>query len=179
MFTVLMKKAVKKMGKKMNNELLLPMIYVDTREQKPYIFNKTKNCMGSILTKLDAGDYTIEGCEDLIRIERKSSVTELFINLGRERERFYNEIERMADIKYKFLVLEFSYADLLKGSYYSKISPNYIISNLMKLSLEHNIHVIYCGDRINAQDYSRRLLLKIWKYKTEGRFNEKRIAEQE
>ena len=54
----------------------------DTREQNGYYFSKFNTCAGMIEHKLDTGDYSIQGFEDKICIERKGCVEELAINLG-------------------------------------------------------------------------------------------------
>jgi ERCC4-type nuclease len=146
-------------------------IVVDTREQLPYKFNIVDECNGAISKKLECGDYSILNLEHVISIERKKSVAELYNNLGKDRGRFFNELENLRRIKYKFLVLEFSYDDIKKGCIYSRISPNYIISNLLKLQLEYGINVIYAGNRVASQDIVKRILNKVWKYYIEGRIN--------
>ena len=45
-------------------------IIVDTREQKPYVFEN------QIIKKLEIGDYSVEGHEDCFCIERKSKADE-------------------------------------------------------------------------------------------------------
>ena len=86
----------------------------DTREQDGYFFKEYNACAGMIEHKLDTGDYTIQGLEDKICIERKGCVEELAINLGQKKYTFLEEIERMAPFDHKFLILEFSLEDLIK-----------------------------------------------------------------
>ena len=93
-------------------------IIKDTREQDGYTFESSSSryhtCNGMISRKLDTGDYSIEGLEDKLCIERKASVVEFANNVGHDQVRFLKEIERMKDFRYKFLVLEFSLTDLMK-----------------------------------------------------------------
>ena len=46
----------------------------DTREQEGYYFSKYNTCAGMVDRKLDTGDYSIEGMEHLICVERKGCV---------------------------------------------------------------------------------------------------------
>ena len=86
----------------------------DTREQDGYYFSKFNTCAGMVDQKLDTGDYSIQGLEDKICVERKGCVEELAINLGSKKRTFMNEIARMESFPFKFLILEFSLDDLLK-----------------------------------------------------------------
>ena len=73
----------------------------DTREQEGhgYTFEKFNgrytSCEGMIVQKLDTGDYTLVGLEDKLCIERKGRISELAINLGKDKTRFMKEIARM------------------------------------------------------------------------------------
>lgn len=132
----------------------------DTREQEGYFFNKFDSCAGMIDHKLDTGDYTLQGFEDKICVERKGCVEELAVNLGQKKYAFMDEIERMKTFDHKFLVLEFSLEDLLKfpdetripvknkGSL--KITGKYMLKCLIEFELYHNVHVLFCGNKRNA-----------------------------
>ena len=85
----------------------------DTREQDGYYFSKFNTCAGMIEHKLDTGDYSIQGLEDKVCIERKGCVEELAINLGSKKHAFMNEINRMESFIHKYLILEFSLEELL------------------------------------------------------------------
>tara|TARA_R100001230_G_C5577927_1_gene97741 strand:+ start:69 stop:554 length:486 start_codon:yes stop_codon:yes gene_type:complete len=132
----------------------------DTREQEGYYFSKYDKCEGMIERKLDTGDYSIEGLEEKICVERKASPEELATNLGQKKNAFMNEIERMKAFRHKFILLEFSLQDLVEfpeGSRIPesqkakvKISGKYMLKMLMEFQLKHNIHVIFCGNKYNA-----------------------------
>ena len=110
--------------------------------------------------KLDTGDYSIEGLEEKICVERKASPEELATNLGQKKNAFMNEIERMKTFRHKFILLEFSLQDLVEfpeGSRIPesqkakvKISGKYMLKMLMEFQLKHNIHVVFCGNKYNA-----------------------------
>ena len=82
-------------------------IIVDTREQQPWAFEEYVTAH----KKLDTGDYSIEGLEDILTIERKKSVSEIANNITESR--FKDVIERLSKIKYSFILLEFNLEDIL------------------------------------------------------------------
>lgn len=104
----------------------------DTREQQGYFFKKFNTCNGTVQRKLETGDYSILGMEDKVCIERKASVSEIALNLGKGKYAFYNEVERMREYEHKFIVCEFSMEDVMKFPEGAKIPKE-----LKGLSLIH------------------------------------------
>ena len=92
-------------------------IIKDTREQEGYTFEPSSSryhkCNGMVERKLDTGDYSLEGLEDKVCIERKASVVELANNIGHDMVRFTNEIERMKSFPHRFMIFEFSLSDVM------------------------------------------------------------------
>lgn len=132
----------------------------DTREQDGYYFSAFNTCAGMIEQKLDTGDYTIQGFEDKICIERKGCVEELAVNLGQKKHAFMNEIERMKVFPHKFLIMEFSLEDLvkfpdetripIKNKTSLKITGKYMLKCLFEFQLYNDIHILFCGNKYNA-----------------------------
>jgi hypothetical protein len=85
----------------------------DTREQKGqgWSFASSKYCEGTSVSKLDTGDYSLAGYEDVFTIERKGSVTEFAKNITQKR--FENELERMKKFVWSFVLLEFDMLDVI------------------------------------------------------------------
>jgi len=148
----------------------------DTREQQGYHFKPYNLCVGMEDLKLDTGDYTIKGLEDKICVERKASVTELALNLGQDKHRFMNEIQRMKHFPHRYLVLEFSMADiskfpegtkvrkdsLRKGSKNPlKITGKYMLRCLMEFEIFDDINVVFCGDKYNGFMYVSSLFKRV------------------
>lgn len=140
-------------------------IIIDTREQQPWIFDHyvTAN------KKLDTGDYSIEGLENLLAIERKKSASEFANNVTESR--FKDVVERLHNMKYAFLLLEFDLEDILiypVGSNVPKkmwdkikISPAFIMKHILELQINYNIKVIFCGDSTNAEKMAEYILKKV------------------
>jgi ERCC4-type nuclease len=129
----------------------------DTREKLGYKFSEYENCKGTIAQKLDTGDYTIEGLENKICIERKASIEELAGNLGSNKDRFVREIERMTKYEHRYIILEFSIEDLLnypdnsrmpdEKKAVSRVAGKYMLKCLMEFQVNYGVHVIFCGNK--------------------------------
>ena len=72
-------------------------IIVDTREQQPWPFEH----MDKSVSKLDTGDYSLRGLEDIFCIERKGSVSEFANNITEKR--FQDVIHRLSKGGYSYL----------------------------------------------------------------------------
>lgn len=141
-------------------------IIVDTREQQPWAFDH----YATAHKKLDAGDYSIEGFENILGIERKKSINEIANNIIEPR--FSNAISRLGQLKYSFLLLEFDMEDVLNYPIGSnlpkrlwdkvKISPAFIMKHILDWQLIHNIKVLFCGCPSNAEKTAEFILKKIY-----------------
>jgi ERCC4-type nuclease len=141
-------------------------VIIDTREQQPWTFKE--HAVAN--RKLDTGDYSIEGLEHLLCIERKKSASEFANNIVESR--FKDVVMRMSQLKYSFLLLEFDLEDLLIYPIGStvpkrmwdkiKISPAFLLKNILELQLKHNIIVYFCGDSDNAEKMAEYILKKIF-----------------
>lgn len=85
----------------------------DTREQDGWFFSEYDRCEGMEVGTLHTGDYTLKGFEDVVCVERKASVSEIATNLGKKKKAFYNEMERMKDFHFRYMLLEFSASDVI------------------------------------------------------------------
>jgi ERCC4-type nuclease len=142
-------------------------IIQDTREKHPWSFASDHPVIKS---KLDVGDYSVEGLEYILCIERKKSVNEFANNIVDDR--FTRELDRMDAYKYKFLVFEFSIDDILKypiGSdipkkLWSKLRVNgkYMMMYISNLQVKRNIHVIFAGDSDNATYTAYNIMKRVY-----------------
>ena len=154
----------------------LPLIIKDSREKKGYSFRKSQNCAGMVVEKLDTGDYSVKGLEHIITIERKT-VSDLYGSLSPAKskkknkdgvytssyERFMREMERIKDIPYRFIVIDGTLGETMRGPQFSQMSPNFIRSKLYELQILYNVHVIFLGKGDAAREYVRELLIKAHK----------------
>lgn len=127
----------------------------DTREQDGWEFTNAAKGVIMIPKKLDTGDYTLEGYEKILCIERKASPSEVAQNIGRDKERFNREIDRMRDFKHAFIICEFNFGEMMlypekaqitrAQKQNIKISGSFILRALTEYQINYNIQIIYAG----------------------------------
>jgi len=121
-------------------------IICDTREKPTHRFLFKDYDVNVEIAKIDVGDYK-EKEIDNVCIEKKESIEELFRNLTNKDDkiRFNKELLKMNNFDYSYLILCFDLHDVLKGTKYSKISPNYVISMLTEIQIKYGIYVYFAG----------------------------------
>lgn len=142
-------------------------IIVDTREQKPWSFDSYSKANH----KLDTGDYSIEGLENILAIERKRNVAEFANNITEKR--FKDVIERLSKIQHSFILFEFNFDKVMTypiGSDIPKklwekirISPAYILRHIIDLQINHNIKIMFCGDSHNAEVVALAIMKNVYR----------------
>lgn len=149
-----------------------PTILIDTRERQPWLFTeayKAGKIAGTVLTKIDAGDYMVKDCPTLITIERKKSMLELYNNFipQTKKERFHREMQRMQHIKYKYIVVEQTWDALYdENNFYfaynnKAFAGNLVMANLISIMNKYGVHVIFAG-REHAEHTAISILLKAY-----------------
>lgn len=123
----------------------------DTREQQGWWFPEEGDCAGTVVAKLDSGDYSIEGLEKIFTIERKRNTGEFAMNMFEVR--FKAELQRLEEYRHSFLILEFSYDDLLRFPVNSGIpkgrwnklraTPNLLKAYLNNIDLKYKTKIIF------------------------------------
>lgn len=141
-------------------------IIIDTREQKPWDFNENFNTAHA---KLDTGDYSIEGLENILCIERKSSVNEVSNNITEKR--FKDVLDRMAGYPHAHILFEFDLYDVLNFPHNSgippklwknlKITPLYLLKHITEMSTIYGVHTHFCGNRENAQTLAISIMKRV------------------
>lgn len=147
-------------------------IIIDTRETIPWDFSFYERCSGIVNRKLDTGDYSIEGLEHLVTIERKRTTAEIANNIGADGKRFRAELERMTKFKYKYILCEFSMEMVLSFPKFSTIPPGrwgklriggkFIAKNLLSYKEEYGIDVIFCGNTDKANEKAAEILTYVY-----------------
>ncbi len=137
-------------------------IIIDSREQEEYSFS-----CPSIKKKLDAGDYSIEGFETRVAVERKS-LEDFVKTVIRGRKRFYKELLLLKNYDHACVVVEGSLRDVLKGNYQSGAHPNSLLAIAIVITVNFRIPVFFCGDRQAACRFTEEYLKHIYrKYNNE------------
>lgn len=145
-------------------------IIVDTREQKPWSFEY----QATANHKLDTGDYSIDGYQHLLAIERKRNVAEFANNITEKR--FKDVVDRLSKIKHSYILFEFDMEDVMRypiGSDIPKrlwdkirISPAYILKHIIDLQTDHNIKILFCNNSDYAEKVALSIMKKVYKMET-------------
>lgn len=147
-------------------------ILIDSREQKPWKFrglktNKPKELEILVDTEvrgIDPGDYTIEGHEKKVAIERKSK-PDLFHCLGKDRVRFEKQIERMNEIRHAYLFVEASWESLMTGCTESRLNPRVVFRTQASWSQKYpRVHWVFCPTVRIAEAHAFRIFDTYWRH---------------
>jgi len=138
---------VKRNGHSITRQIPKPIVLVDTREKYPFDFSRFPNWIAdSKKQALKAGDYSVEGMESLLILERKT-LTDLITTVIQERTRFFKQCEKMSKYRWKALLIEASYEDIKtsydEDEYNTRAHPNAVSGTLDALEARYGIPVIY------------------------------------
>lgn len=125
-------------------------IVIDSREQNPLDFSPFAEQAVFCVGTLESGDYSVAGFENLVAVERKS-LDDLLSSLGKSRERFFREIDRLRGYEAAALVIECSFQRLIKGNYpHSQMKPDSVIQSLFALMAQKRLPIFFAGNRETA-----------------------------
>jgi DNA excision repair protein ERCC-4 len=145
----------------------------DTREQSPWSFN------GIILSKrlwvirwqlatLATGDYSIDGMQDRLLIERKSAA-DFTGSVTGGAARFKREHERMAEVVaaggFACVVIEGDMAricDDLDAEVGRRVNSDHILGACASWPARYRVPWFFAGDRRRAELLAFRILMKQW-----------------
>jgi DNA excision repair protein ERCC-4 len=99
---------------------------VDSREQLPLDLSPLKVEAGNLAT----GDYSVKGLEHIVAIERKSA-EDMLACIGRERERFEREIQRLLAYPVRAIVVEAGWQFFELGDWRGNVTPAAAIGSLL------------------------------------------------
>ena len=139
------------------------VVVIDTREQDQLFKRPTKGLV-IVRNKLEAGDYSVRGFESSISIERKH-LSDLHQSLGRERERFKRELERLKLYECKWLVIEANEDECLSFQHFGGMHPNAIRQSLASIECRYGIAVHYQPDRRKLERWVLDRLLRFYRIK--------------
>jgi ERCC4-type nuclease len=151
-------------------------IVVDTREQTPWLFDsiaadasQTGGESGCIVVPiksgtLASGDYSIEGHEAEIAVERKSLV-DLFGTIGGGRDRFIRELERLAEMQFASVIAEAELSTILTSPpRHTQTTPKTILRSVLAWMQRYpRVHWIFAPGRDAAERIGYRVLERYWK----------------
>jgi ERCC4-type nuclease len=127
---------------------------IDTREQLEYSFSTP-----AVRRKLDAGDYSIEGLEHEIAVERKT-LDDFVSTVIHSRARFQKEIQKLARYRAACVVVEAGMLDILQKHYRCEAHPNAVLGCALSIILDYGVPVFFCSNRQAACRFVEAYLLR-------------------
>jgi ERCC4-type nuclease len=131
-------------------------IIIDTREQEPYSFDPLS--AAATRRALPAGDYSIDGLEGVVAVERKS-LDDFVSTVIHSRCRFRAELRQLAEYRAACLVVEAGLSDVLQGRFRGQAHPNAVLGNALSFVLDFRVPVFFCGTRQAACHFTQAYLL--------------------
>jgi ERCC4-type nuclease len=129
-----------------------PIVLVDTREQQPLpLFASHRYWIGGERrVALKSGDYSVEGMERLLTLERKS-LADLVDCTVNQRKRFIACCARLAQFRWKAILVEASYEDIKSGwdtdEIQCDVHPNSVCGLLDAIEAKFGIPIILTSRR--------------------------------
>ena len=128
-----------------------PTVLVDTREQTPFSLaeNHPNWIGGERRATLEAGDYSVEGMENLLALERKSMADAIQSTMA-GRARFLRACERLAGFRWKAILIEATYEEmktpyLLDGDILLEAHPNAVCGTYDAIEAKFGIPILYAS----------------------------------
>jgi len=129
---------------------------VDTREQEEYSFDP--RLVATVRRALPAGDYSIEGLEDWVAVERKT-LDDFVSTVIHSRARFREELRKLAGYRAACVVVEAGLIDVLQKRYQGGAHPNAVLGNALSLILDYRVPVFFCTTRQASCQFVQAYLL--------------------
>ena len=134
----------------------LATIIIDTREQEPYSFDPRQ--AAAVRRTLPAGDYSVEGLEERVAVERKT-LDDFVSTVIHNRARFRKELRKLAGYPAACVVVEAGVLDVLVHRYRGDAHPNAVLGNALSVILDYRVPVFFCGNRPAACQFVQAYLL--------------------
>jgi ERCC4-type nuclease len=148
-------------------------VVIDTREQSPYAFAglhaDALQARRPLLVQtrrgaLPAGDYSLEGFETRIALERKS-LADLYHTLGQRRACFQRELERLAAYRFAAVIIEAEWSEVLtRPPARSRLRPKTIFRSVIAWQQRFPaVQWWLVPGRSTAEVTTLRILERFWK----------------
>jgi ERCC4-type nuclease len=144
-------------------------IICDTREQLPYTFDGLGLVVPTVVQGLPSGDYSIDGMDELIAIERKS-LDDLYGSTTWGRKRFEAEIGRLNDLpEFAAVVIEADWREIVapaehRPGWVNQTDPKSVTGTVNAWSIRYpRVHWLACGNRREAEIRTFQILQAAWK----------------
>jgi hypothetical protein len=144
-------------------------IVVDTREQLPYTFSELGVVVPTVVRGLHSGDYSVDGMDELIAVERKS-LDDCFSSVTWGRRRFELEIGRLNDLPgFACVVIESDWREIVapaehRPGWVNRTDPASVVGTINSWGIRYpRVHWIACGSRREAEVRTFQILQAAWR----------------
>jgi len=148
-------------------------VIIDTREQTPWLFQNHKASktdgggLVQVNTKLKAlnpGDYSIQGFETVIAVERKN-IDDFISCCTHDRRRFLSQIARLSQLRHSMVIVESSIAAIASGQYGSSALPRAIVRSVLSWQIQYpNVQWQFAPSRWIAEQLAFRWFEAFWRH---------------
>lgn len=162
------------------------IILQDTKEKLPWNLTVYGQCDAQQKAHLLEGDYTLADYPYLIALERKRNTSEVAMNLGRKFKQFEEEMDRLQQYRFRYVMCEFFEAELANYPHQSKlpkavkaqvrVNGKFLLSRINYLQDTYGILFLYCGSRMNAMNKAMELLINAENIVRKERINTERSS---
>ena len=125
-------------------------IVTDSREQEPYSFD-----CPTVRRKLDAGDYSVDGLEDAVAVERKS-LKDFVGTVIHDFVRFAVELQKLSRMEAACVVVEADLDAVLRGLAKDScrgVAATSLLGAAVRVGLHYRVPVFWCGSRQAARAF--------------------------
>lgn len=122
-------------------------IVIDSREKEGYSFS-----CPTVRKKLDAGDYSVDGHEQQVAVERKS-LQDFVHTVIHDFDRFAIELAKLAALRCACVVVEADLDDVMRGLAGDKlrsVAPRAVLGAALHIAIRHHVPIYWCGSRQTA-----------------------------
>lgn len=127
----------------------MPVLLVDTREQRPLQFSHLPAESATLYT----GDYSVKGLEEVFAVERKS-LADLAGSLTRERDRFMREMHRLRGYQFPYLLAIGDDMELSRLIAQGRLKLHQVEHSLRAIESRYGVHV----ERVYTEEQAARLV---------------------
>lgn len=136
-------------------------IIIDTREQTPLDFGDVE----TVRAKLDEGDYSLEGLEQYVAIERKSK-EDMWGCVGGSRDRFESCLARLSLLDRSAVVIECTLADFkVRPRHVKRITVATAVHSCISWQVQYNVPFVWIDSRRDAAAWIYRFLCAYVKHR--------------
>jgi ERCC4-type nuclease len=146
------------------------ILVLDTREatEDPLFLPRPYKGLTIVRDTLSTGDYSIRGFESQIAVERKK-LYDLLNCLGKDRDRFKREMQRLQEYEWKAVAVETSEDELLYQHHdFSLMDPNSVRQSIVSIEIRFGVPFYFNPSREKLERWILDHLIKFYRIKREG-----------